>query len=311
MIEDVSMEGEVTSPLVSAIIPTKNRKDSLRAVVRSVMQQTVRCEIICVDDGSTDGTPEMLHSEFPSVRLLTNRISHGPAAARNAGARVASGKYLLTLDDDCILASPASVELTLSQFDSDDVAGVTLPFVNVNIDNEIHTAAPHSTGTFVTTDYYAGMILFRRDCFLSVNGYREEYFMHHEEPDMVIRLLQQGRYVKAGSAKLIDHHESPVRDSAKLWRLGARNAVLFAVYNVPCMLLPLHLVSTVLKTFFYALKRGGAIPVLLGLCESLPRALQAARVRDPVSLKTYHAFRFLKSKGPLQSAVVKEVLKHG
>jgi GT2 family glycosyltransferase len=306
------LPGDPHSPtLVSTVIPTKNRKDSLRTVIRSVMAQTIPCEIICVDDGSTDGTPEMLGREFPSVQILTNRESRGPTAARNTGATAASGKYLLTVDDDCVLTNPSSLETALGLFDSDDVAAVTLPFVNVQIDTTVRTAAPEPTGSFVTTDYYAGMVLFRRDLFLAMNGYREEYFMHHEEPDLVIRLLEKRYFVRNGFNRLIDHYESPVRDSAKLWRLGARNAILFAVYNVPLTLLPLHLASTVIRTFLYALKRGGAVPVLKGFCQALPILSRTTHVRTPVSLRTYRAFRTLKNRGPLRLTVMKEILGNG
>jgi GT2 family glycosyltransferase len=306
------LAGDSHSPvLVSAVIPTKDRKESLRTVISSVMAQTIPCEIICVDDGSTDGTPEVLGREFPSVQVLTNRESRGPTAARNAGATAASGKYLLTVDDDCVLTSPSSLETALGLFDSDDLAAVTLPFVNVQIDTTVRTAAPEPTGSFVTTDYYAGMVLFRRDLFLAVNGYREEYFMHHEEPDLVIRLLEKRYFVRNGFTRLIDHYESPVRDSAKLWRLGARNAILFAVYNVPLTLLPLHLVSTVIRTFLYALKRGGTVPVLKGFCESLPIVSRTIGLRAPVSSRTYRAFRILKNRGPLRLTVMKEVLGNG
>jgi glycosyltransferase involved in cell wall biosynthesis len=313
MIEHASMEGGALSapPLVSAVIPTKNRQESLRQVVRSVIQQTIPCEVICIDDASTDGTVRMLEREFPSVRILKNQVSRGPAAARNAGAYAASGKYLLTLDDDCVLSNPKGIETALDLFDSNELAAVTLPFVNVQIDATVRTVAPEPTGTFVTTDYYAGMVLFRRDLFLDVNGYREEYFMHHEEPDLAIRLLEKRRFVRNGSNRLIDHYESPVRDSKKLWRLGARNAILFAVYNVPFVLLPLHLASTVTRTFLYALKRGGAVPVLKGFCDSLPIVSRTTRLRAPVSIKTYRAFRILKNRGPLRLKVMKEVLKDG
>jgi GT2 family glycosyltransferase len=306
------LAGDSHSPvLVSAVIPTKDRKESLRTVISSVMAQTIPCEIICVDDGSTDGTPEMLGREFPSVQVLTNRESRGPTAARNAGATAASGKYLLTVDDDCVLTSPSSLETALGLFDSDDVAAVTLPFVNVQIDTTVRTAAPEPTGSFVTTDYYAGMALFRRDLFLAVNGYREEYFMHHEEPDLVVRLLEKRYFVRNGFNRLIDHCESPVRDSAKLWRLGARNAILFAVYNVPLTLLPVHLVSTVIRTFLYALKRGSTVPVLKGFCESLPIVSRTIGLRASVSLRTYRAFRILKNRGPLRLTVMKELLGNG
>jgi GT2 family glycosyltransferase len=82
---------------VSAVIPTKNRKEMLRRVLRALQQQTVRSEIICVDDGSTDGTATMLRTEFPQVKMLRHDLSRGPAAARIAGAKASNGKFLVSL----------------------------------------------------------------------------------------------------------------------------------------------------------------------------------------------------------------------
>lgn len=296
---------------VSAVIPTKNRKEMLRRVLHALQAQTVRSEIICVDDGSTDGTAAMLGAEFPQVKTLRLAVSRGPAAARNAGATAAGGEFLLTLDDDCILAATDAIERTLQLFNRPDIAGVTLPFVNVRLDRRIRTAAPQADGTFVTTDYYAGMVLLRRDNFLQAGGYREPFFMHHEEADLAIRLLDKRRFIRNGFRALIDHHESPVRDRLKLWRLGAQNAVLFAIYNVPWPWFPIHLGSTIVKTLVYASRRGGALPVLQGFAAAALIARQTLSLRTPVTGRAYFAFRTLKTGGPLPLDRMQELLGHG
>jgi glycosyltransferase involved in cell wall biosynthesis len=296
---------------VSAIIPTKNRKEMLRRVLCALQQQTIRSEIICVDDGSTDGTAAMLDAEFPQVKTLRHEVSRGPAAARNAGARVATGEFLLTLDDDCILAAPDAIERTLQLFDRPDIAGVTLPFVNVQLDRRIWTAAPEADGAFVTTNYYAGMVILRRDSFLQAGGYREPFFMHHEEADLAIRLLDKRRFIRNGFQALIEHHESPVRDRLKLWQLGAQNAVLFAIYNVPWPWFPIHLGATIVKTLIYAWRRGGTIPVLQGFCASIPIAWRTLSLRAPVTGRTYRAFRTLKKDGELPLDRMQDLLGDG
>lgn len=95
----------MTTTLVSTIIPTFNRQEQLALALDSVISQTVKLhEIVVVDDGSTDGTQEMLQ-EFarlhPDVRLIVIRQKNrGPAAARNAGIKVATGELVAFLDDD-------------------------------------------------------------------------------------------------------------------------------------------------------------------------------------------------------------------
>ncbi len=88
-------------PAVSVIIPTYNRKQSVVRAVESVLGQSFRdFELIVVDDGSTDGTTDLLQSIYQSkIRLLTQR-QHGVSAARNNGTEQSSGRYLSFLDSD-------------------------------------------------------------------------------------------------------------------------------------------------------------------------------------------------------------------
>lgn len=87
-------------PLVSVIIPTYNRAGQVAEAVASVAAQTFRdFEILVVDDGSTDATPEVLAS-LEGVRVLRHACRRGVAAARNLGAAKAKGEWLAFLDSD-------------------------------------------------------------------------------------------------------------------------------------------------------------------------------------------------------------------
>ncbi len=84
----------------SVIIPTYNRGWLIKESVDSVLSQDFKdFELIVVDDGSTDDSVEVLRSYGSRIKLITQDNSGGPTA-RNLGARHASGKYLLFLDDD-------------------------------------------------------------------------------------------------------------------------------------------------------------------------------------------------------------------
>jgi len=88
-------------PLVSVIIPTYNRNAMVREAVASVLAQSYRdFELIVVDDGSTDGTAEDLHSRFGASIRVMQQPRRGVAAARNQGVRVARGDYIAFLDSD-------------------------------------------------------------------------------------------------------------------------------------------------------------------------------------------------------------------
>jgi glycosyltransferase involved in cell wall biosynthesis len=89
-------------PAVSVIIPTHDRCNLLCAALDSVLQQSFRgFEAIVIDDGSTDGTPEYVRGlSDPRVRYHWQEASGLPAAARNAGLRMARGTYVAFLDAD-------------------------------------------------------------------------------------------------------------------------------------------------------------------------------------------------------------------
>ena len=88
------------NPLVSAVLTTFNRKESLARALRSVLDQTYPLdEIIVVDDGSTDGTRNALSIEFPSIVWLKQK-NKGVSSARNLGIRKARHPWIALLDSD-------------------------------------------------------------------------------------------------------------------------------------------------------------------------------------------------------------------
>jgi len=89
----------VTLP-VSVIVPTHNRARLIGRALRSIQAQTAGVlEIIVVDDGSTDGTGELIRTEFPAVRYL-QQAQAGVSAARNRGIDAARGTWIALLDSD-------------------------------------------------------------------------------------------------------------------------------------------------------------------------------------------------------------------
>jgi len=87
---------------VSVIIPCYNAEKFLRSTLESILNQTILCrEIIAVNDGSTDGTLELLRSYKDKIKIITIKNS-GPAVARNVGIKVATSKYIAFCDSDDI-----------------------------------------------------------------------------------------------------------------------------------------------------------------------------------------------------------------
>ena len=89
-------------PLVSVIIPTRNRGEKLLRALRSVLAQSYNAlEIVVVDDASSDDMDLVVATlDDPRIRLLRHAERRGGAAARNTGIRAASGEWIAFLDDD-------------------------------------------------------------------------------------------------------------------------------------------------------------------------------------------------------------------
>jgi glycosyltransferase involved in cell wall biosynthesis len=116
-------------PLISVIIPTRDRPQPLARCLESLGAQTVidQLEVIVVDDGSV-GAREVASVARSSARTrLIRRDGSGPAAARNAGARAAHGPFLCFTDDDCA-PRPDWAERLVEALErgADAAAGVTL-----------------------------------------------------------------------------------------------------------------------------------------------------------------------------------------
>lgn len=89
----------------SVVITTYNRLDLLKRAIQSAFDQTVPCEVVVVDNASTDGTEAYVRSLGNAVVYVRNATNANHAGAVNAGADVASGEWIKLVDDDDYLAS--------------------------------------------------------------------------------------------------------------------------------------------------------------------------------------------------------------
>jgi glycosyltransferase involved in cell wall biosynthesis len=116
-------------PLISVIVPTRDRPKALTRCLGSLAAQTVidRLEVIVVDDGSFAANEVASIAGSSGCTRLIRRDGRGPAAARNAGARAAQGLFLCFTDDDCApLPDWAERLVEALEAGADAAAGVTL-----------------------------------------------------------------------------------------------------------------------------------------------------------------------------------------
>jgi len=301
-----------STPRVSVVIPTRNRKEMLRDVLASVRKQTVPVEIWVMDDASTDGTGDLVAEEFPEAHYRRSEIAKGPTFQRNSAVGEVLGQYVVTLDDDCVLQSPHTLAQTVRLFDRPRIGAVTIPFVNVRHDNVVRTAAPIcATEPYLLLEYYGGMVAFDTATYRAVRGYRPEYFMYVEEQDLAIRMLMAGFAIRAGTADPVHHQESQIRNVRRIAFYGVRNSMLFAWLNVPLPYLVIYLPATSIRSIYHGFRNGRLWAAISGFFAGAGVCLRYWGQRRPASTEVYLMSRRMRREGMVRWGEVERALRWG
>jgi glycosyltransferase involved in cell wall biosynthesis len=190
--------GQTDLPLVSIIIPTHNRSRLLRVAVESVLAQTYpKMEVIVVDDGSTDDTVVVMAQYAGRVTYL-KQTNQDVAAARNAGIRAASGKYLTFLDDDDLIL-PTKIERQVQVLASRPTVGLVhcgyyhIDEAGNRVGKVVFLPEGEVLKELVCRNFiWAGAPLLRRQCIERVGPFDEEIPAISADWDMWLRIAQAG-----------------------------------------------------------------------------------------------------------------------
>lgn len=110
-IDDITIVNDPAGqgPKVSVMLVNWNTREMTLECLRTVFEQTTRTpfEVICVDNGSHDGSADAIGSEFPQVVLMAEQANHGFALATNISVERARGKYVLLLNTDTLVLDHA------------------------------------------------------------------------------------------------------------------------------------------------------------------------------------------------------------
>lgn len=168
-----------TDNRVSCLIPTFNRRDQLIAALESVAGQTARVdEIIVIDDGSTDGTIDMLraHRLHAAQTPLTvfRQKNRGPAAARNAGLQIASGNLVAFLDDDDIWHTDKMARQLAIFAQHPDLALLACASDTLSLPGRAGLRFVNSRDLLLRNRFLTPCVVARRDILLQYGGFPEE-----------------------------------------------------------------------------------------------------------------------------------------
>jgi glycosyltransferase involved in cell wall biosynthesis len=288
---------------VTVVVVTRNRREELRRALASVTSQSVGCELIVVDDGSTDGTSKFVRSAFPAARLFTCEGRAGPAARRTFAVEQARGEFVLFLDDDAWFRSSDTLAEVVEGFREagPEIGAVALPAVDDRVHLQRERGVVRVTGVF-----RGAAVAIRRSAFLEAGGYRALFCAHGEERDLALRLLERGYFVRAGWLSTpVGHRPSPLtRDVRERDLLGRRNDVLIGWLDVPWPSLPGYLARMLGHALVLSVGTRRPGSMARGLVEGVRTCRRCRQLRDPVARSTYRLSRGLTGKAlPLGTAL--------
>jgi glycosyltransferase involved in cell wall biosynthesis len=216
-------------PSVSVVTATRDRRERLAAMLKSLEAQTYgtdHFEVVVIDDGSRDGTTELLEEAAQSGRLrlryAVQEQSGGPAAARNRGWRMAEAPLIAFTDDDCV-TTPGWLEALVSAEGGAHnviVQGPTRP--NPDEVERLSAYAKTVNVSGPTPHFETCNVLYPRAVLERVGGFDESYpAPAGEDSDLGIRSLQAGA-LRAFADDAVVYHAVHERRPAE----GLKDALL-------------------------------------------------------------------------------------
>lgn len=196
--------------MITVIIPTWNQRDLLRTCLRSLQAQTAACRVLVVDNGSSDGTVEMVTHDFSGFDLLRLEANLGFAQAVNKGIRQSTTEFVALLNNDTE-ADPRWIETGARAFheyrDYSFFASRLIDYLQrdrLDSAGDCYSRAglPYKRGLGEPIDRYskpepvlgasAGAAFYRRSIFEEIGLFDEDFFMYLEDVDFSLRAQRAG-----------------------------------------------------------------------------------------------------------------------
>jgi len=184
---------------ISIIIITLNNKRILEECIDSVKRFTssISYESIVVDNGSNDGTQDLIRSKYPDIILIENKKNLGFSAANNKGLKIAKGRYSVLLNDDTFIKEDAFGKI-VGFMDGETDVGICGPKL-LNIDGTIQrhgsiiSAYRWRSSVPIEVSFVVGACMFIRMNVINKIGLLDEnIFFYNDDLDLCKRARSAG-----------------------------------------------------------------------------------------------------------------------
>ncbi|MBW3575787.1 MAG: glycosyltransferase [Actinobacteria bacterium] len=220
-------------PDVSVVVITRDRAELLATTLGHLGALPERPPVIVVDNGSVDGSPEMVRDRYPEATVVALPVNRA-AAARQIGARLAATPYVAFADDDSWW-SPGGLERAVAHLDAHPTVALVAARVLVGPDErDDPTSVAMANGPLPPVSGLPGVpvggflacaLVVRREAFLDVGGFQRAFQIGGEEALLAIDLLDAGWALHYLPDVVVHHHPATGRDPARRRRAQARNAL--------------------------------------------------------------------------------------
>jgi len=283
--------------MVSVLIVTWNRKDELIRCINSALTQSYRnVEIVIVDNGSTDGTGDMVNEKYPDVLLVRSPANLGCPLGRNLGFANCRGEFIYCLDDDGWL-KPDALEVAVSKIRTDEQIAVVQSQIHEMDGEDVRTIRPPYTESLYVNCFSGGCSLFRKEMLDNVGYYPEDFVRQAEEEDLALRFMNAGYFCVFEPASIMFHASSPLgRNDMKNYYYTLRNTLKIGLRRWPA---PWNILR-VIKIIGYSIKcmvqgRSLAMPILIS-GSLLTELLSLKTKRSPVKSDVFNMYIQLKKR---------------
>ena len=297
---------------ITVLIATKDRVYEIERAIRSVLKQSVKANIVILDDASEVNIKDMLFDKFKDkpIKWIRSELPSGVAGARNKLVKGSSGSLMVFLDDDAYFTHEDSLEKIINKFSSsneiagmafkiilkEDTHGLQIPFskltryFNKNIKN-YESEVSYFIG--------AGHVLLR-ETFEKIGGYDTELFYGLEELDLSSEIIkEEKKIVYFPQVEIIHEPKKSVVDNKYKLKdevyYSIRNRIWVSYKHLPLYYLVIHMTIWSLFYLFKSLFKFRLLKFLIASFEGY-RKLNSKK-RKPFSSKALNYLR--KSNGRL------------